>query len=44
MRVAIQATLFEYPARRVTVNLAPADLPKVTTTLLIETNQCYIRI
>ncbi len=28
VRVAIQATLFEYPARRVTVNLAPADLPK----------------
>ena len=28
VRVAIQATQFEYPARRVTVNLAPADLPK----------------
>ena len=28
VRVAIQATRFEYPSRRVTVNLAPADLPK----------------
>ena len=36
VRVAIQATRFEYPSRRVTVNLAPADLPKVTKTLLNE--------
>ena len=28
VRVAIQNTQFEYPARRVTVNLAPAELPK----------------
>ena len=28
MRVAIQNTAFEYPNRRVTVNLAPAELPK----------------
>jgi magnesium chelatase family protein len=28
VRVAIQAAQFDYPARRVTVNLAPADLPK----------------
>lgn len=28
VRVAIQDTQFEYPARRVTVNLAPAELPK----------------
>ena len=28
VRVAIQNTAFEYPSRRVTVNLAPADLPK----------------
>jgi magnesium chelatase family protein len=28
VRVAIQNTHFEYPARRVTVNLAPAELPK----------------
>lgn len=28
VRVAIQNTRFEYPNRRVTVNLAPAELPK----------------
>ncbi len=28
VRVAIQSTRFTYPSRRVTVNLAPADLPK----------------
>jgi magnesium chelatase family protein len=28
VRVAIQSTAFEYPGRRVTVNLAPAELPK----------------
>lgn len=28
VRVAIQSSAFEYPNRRVTVNLAPADLPK----------------
>ncbi|HEX7368977.1 MAG TPA: YifB family Mg chelatase-like AAA ATPase [Rhodanobacteraceae bacterium] len=28
VRVAIQNTQFDYPARRVTVNLAPAELPK----------------
>lgn len=28
VRVAIQNTQFEYPNRRVTVNLAPAELPK----------------
>jgi magnesium chelatase family protein len=28
VRVAIQNTAFEYPDRRVTVNLAPAELPK----------------
>jgi magnesium chelatase family protein len=28
VRVAIQNTAFEYPSRRVTVNLAPAELPK----------------
>ena len=25
---AIQTTKFEFPARRITINLAPADLPK----------------
>ncbi len=28
VRVAIQSTAFEYPNRRITVNLAPAELPK----------------
>ena len=28
VRVAIQNAQYEYPARRVTVSLAPADLPK----------------
>ncbi len=28
VKVAIQNTAFEYPSRRVTVNLAPAELPK----------------
>ena len=28
VRVAIQNTAFEYPSRKVTVNLAPAELPK----------------
>lgn len=29
VRAAIQNSNFEFPARRITVNLAPADLPKV---------------
>jgi len=29
VRSAIQSSKFEYPKRRVTINLAPADLPKV---------------
>ena len=28
VRAAIQCGQFEFPARRITVNLAPADLPK----------------
>ena len=28
MRAALQTARFEFPARRITVNLAPADLPK----------------
>ena len=30
MRAAIQNSCFEFPARRITVNLAPADLPKAS--------------
>ena len=29
VRAAIQCAQYEFPARRITVNLAPADLPKV---------------
>ena len=29
VRAAIQNSRFDFPARRITVNLAPADLPKV---------------
>ena len=29
VRAALQNCQFEFPARRITVNLAPADLPKV---------------
>src|SRR5215813_10196737 len=28
VRAALQTARFEFPARRITVNLAPADLPK----------------
>jgi len=28
VRAALQTAQFEFPARRITVNLAPADLPK----------------
>lgn len=28
VRAALQNTRFEFPAKRITVNLAPADLPK----------------
>ena len=28
VRAAIQCAQYEFPARRITVNLAPADLPK----------------
>ncbi len=28
MRAALQNARFDFPARRITVNLAPADLPK----------------
>lgn len=44
VRAAIQTSRFEFPARRITVNLAPADLPKVQKTLLIENKKRYLRI
>src|ERR1700693_2598875 len=30
VRAALQSCRFEFPARRITVNLAPADLPKAS--------------
>lgn len=44
VRAAIQTAQFEFPARRITVNLAPADLPKVQETLLFENVTRYLRI
>lgn len=44
VRAALQNARFEFPSRRITVNLAPADLPKVSKTSLFENNQCYLRI
>lgn len=37
VRAALLSSGFEFPARRITVNLAPADLPKVQEISLIET-------
>lgn len=37
VRSALINSRFDFPARKITVNLAPADLPKVTETLLFET-------
>ena len=44
VRAAIQNSRFEFPARRITVNLAPADLPKVQDIQLIETVSIYLRL
>lgn len=37
VRAALQNARFEFPARRITVNLAPADLPKVQNISIFET-------
>lgn len=44
VRAAIQNCRFEFPARRITVNLAPADLPKVREISLNETGSSYLRM
>ncbi len=36
VRAAIQTSGFEFPARRITVNLAPADLPKDSGRFVLE--------
>jgi len=44
VRAAIVNSGFEFPAKRITVNLAPADLPKVQNVLLIETEPQLARL
>ena len=44
VRAAIQNARFEFPNKRITVNLAPADLPKVSKTLLSAKCHRYLRI
>lgn len=44
VRAAIQNSGFEFPSRRIVVNLAPADLPKVQNISQIETGSRYLRI
>lgn len=43
VRAALQNSGFEFPARRITVNLAPADLPKVRNISLFETGPRCLR-
>lgn len=43
VRAALQNAGFEFPAKRITVNLAPADLPKVQNISLIETDRRLAR-
>ena len=44
VRAALQNSGFEFPARRITVNLAPADLPKVRNISLIATARRSLRL
>ena len=44
VRAAIVNSGFEFPAKRITVNLAPADLPKVQNVSLFETSPRYLRL
>lgn len=43
VRAAIVNSGFEFPQKRITVNLAPADLPKVQNISLFETASRYLR-
>ena len=43
VRAAILQSGFEFPARRITVNLAPADLPKVRNISLTKNASRYLR-
>ena len=44
VRAALLQSGFEFPQRRITVNLAPADLPKVSDISLFETVSRYLRL
>jgi predicted ATPase with chaperone activity len=44
VRSAILNSRYEFPAKRITINLAPADLPKVSKTSLFETAHRYSRL
>lgn len=44
VRSAILNAHFDFPARRITVNLAPADLPKVSIISVNETTHRFLRL
>ncbi len=44
VRAALQTAQFEFPSRRITVNLAPADLPKVQNVSFFETVSRFLRL
>ncbi len=44
VRAAIIQSGFEFPAKKITVNLAPADLPKVSEFLFFANRSNYLRI
>lgn len=44
VRAALLNARFDFPARRITVNLAPADLPKVSRTSVNETDYGFARL
>jgi len=44
VRAALLNARFDFPARRITINLAPADLPKVSEISLNETRHRYVRL
>lgn len=42
VRAAISMAQFEFPARRITVNLAPADLPKKVAVIISQLRLAYL--
>lgn len=44
VRAALQTSQFEFPQRRITVNLAPADLPKDPEISLFVTDLRYLLV